>query len=735
MFDDDRVANFIINRGLVIKGKLHPCQIYDKSVNLQQCFKRQMYKHIAKHCRRGLHCAYCAGNHDSGDCPIKQDWEHAKCANCEAENLQIKDPSKKLDTKHFAYARECLIRVQHLLEVQQRRTYGPHYHPTVARPGAITPGLTTANDPTPAEAAAAANERSPRAPAREAATARTAKSRSKSTAARKRAVEAEPDSPTVALASKPTTRSSKKTMHNKEAPTDDIISEQRVTNGITYESAASRRRTAQGITAARATPILQSDILSTVKAVHRDRSVRSADLDDESEDELSAISTVRTQANCWKSRDEVQMHLLGEKELHSYEILAIQEPYINKRTNPMTTYSQALEGHFHVLLQPVAPEDWDRHPRVCFYVNKNLDATQWEIHYHTRDLSTLSIRTNNKEIIHIHNAYNPGLASNDEPVLRDLQMAIESHSGFHVALGDFNLHHPLWAAPDYARVDEEATELIDIMDVHNMRQLLPRGTITYEKAGAATTIDLIWASDELEQRLVRCQDRREWWYGADHVPIYTEFSLELTKAPEVHKKQWDATDWDLFTKLITNHNWSPLPLRNTKTIDEEVRRLVSAIHEASELATPTKRITGFSTPGYTPEMGDVARLRRQARRMKHQSSQLARELHRSRIEEATQSLDGFWNVARWVRSRGSPRATFTPTLKHRDCEYSSPMEKAQLFREVLHPEPPVASLQDISGYRYPQRHEMPPITAHEVRAAISNVKPNKAPGPDGIPNL
>ncbi|EED22644.1 reverse transcriptase, putative [Talaromyces stipitatus ATCC 10500] len=113
--------------------------------------------------------------------------------------------------------------------------------------------------------------------------------------------------------------------------------------------------------------------------------------------------------------------------------------------------------------------------------------------------------------------------------------------------------------------------------------------------------------------------------------------------------------------------------------------------------------------------------------MKRRTNELARDLHRQRIEQATESIDGFWRIARWVRNRGKPRATFTPTLHYNNTSYTAPKEKAALFREVLHPEPPEADLSDIGPqYRYPKPYTMPPITLDE---------PNKAPGPDGIPNL
>lgn len=279
MFDDERVANFAIQRGLIIKGRQHECSIYDKSINLQQCFRCQMYKHIARHYRREVCCAYCAEAHNSGACPHPYDKEHARCANCIAENRLIKDPVQRLDIKHYAYARECPIRAASLAYVHQRRTHGPQFHPTVARQEANIPGCTT--DPTPAEAA----ERSPRAEKRLAPTQRTASSRSKS-ASRKRA--AAPPSPEPADGSnRPATRLAKRTQLDQEAPTPTPAEP-----SIIYETRARSRP----IKPAQGQPILQSDIVpqapleaasvGSVPRVRRKQSARPV-VDDDSEDELS----------------------------------------------------------------------------------------------------------------------------------------------------------------------------------------------------------------------------------------------------------------------------------------------------------------------------------------------------------------------------------------------------------------------------------------------------------------
>lgn len=116
------------------------------------------------------------------------------------------------------------------------------------------------------------------------------------------------------------------------------------------------------------------------------------------------------QANTWKSRNKVMMHLFGEEGVQDVEILAIQEPEVYNHTNPMTTYSQALGGRFHVLLRPTEQVDGGKaeidaaKPRVCFYVNKRIDPKAWSIRYHARNVSTLTVKTN-RGAIHIHNVY------------------------------------------------------------------------------------------------------------------------------------------------------------------------------------------------------------------------------------------------------------------------------------------------------------------------------------------
>ena len=54
---------------------------------------------------------------------------------------------------------------------------------------------------------------------------------------------------------------------------------------------------------------------------------------------------------------------------------------------------------------------------------------------------------------------------------------------------------------------------------------------------------------------------------------------------------------------------------------------------------------------------------------------------------------------------------------------------------MLFPEVGTVDLSDIAGYCHPPPLRTPRITLHEVRRAIRQAAPRKAPGPDSIPNL
>lgn len=83
------------------------------------------------------------------------------------------------------------------------------------------------------------------------------------------------------------------------------------------------------------------------------------------------------QYNIQKSRDVVLASLFQDQWIATYDVLASQEPW----RNPFVTTSyHPLKTHFRLLYMN------DKETRVCFYINKRIDASTWNV------LSTYAMR-------------------------------------------------------------------------------------------------------------------------------------------------------------------------------------------------------------------------------------------------------------------------------------------------------------------------------------------------------
>ncbi|KGO73013.1 reverse transcriptase [Penicillium italicum] len=641
-FADPYATNQAILRGLAIYGRNHDYQFFDGSHRLQQYYRYQIYGHIARNCKRDIHCAYYAGDHNSKECPHAHNRRKAKDALSEGKSC--------------------------------------------------TPSSSTEYHPTPSETAQA--------------NARIAKVRAATTAKKQ------------------------------------LLSRSR--------SQMKKRRVVES----------------------------GEESQGEIEEDLRAQSRFGAQPvdsmNDVVSRNKVMMHLFGEEGLLDVEILAIQEPEVYSHTNPMTTYSQALGGRFHVLLRPTEQADGGKvvidaaKPRVCFYVNKRIDPKSWSIRHHTQDASTLTVKSN-RGAIRVHNVYVESKvrdegdenrqeirAATAKATLQVVRRVLRnSGAGQHVVVGDFNLHHPLWSQTTQSQQeDEDDDDLTSIMDDRDMQLLTQRGAVTYEGLvygnRVESTLDLTWASRSLAEQCTRCTTQRQWLYAAGHVPVLTEFDIQCIEAPSRTITNWREADWDEWLKVLRSKTWSYHPLRSTVEVNQTVEELISAMADATHGTVPTKTVGPHSFPAYTKKLEDLRRQVNRARRwaretgsdgdqelfrhLRHnlgrQSVKVANESHRERVGAATKSIDDFWKLVR----NTTPRATYTPTLRVGDTEYVTAEEKADILREVLFPHAPTADLSDLEGYDYPTAVSTPLITSEEVMHAVQRSASYKASGPDGIPN-
>lgn len=197
------------------------------------------------------------------------------------------------------------------------------------------------------------------------------------------------------------------------------------------------------------------------------------------------------QYNVCKSKDTVMASLLRDARVAEYDILAIQEPWRNPF---METTHHPAKDIFH-LCYPTGNEE-EGPARVCFFINKRLDHTKWQFKQYTRDICTLKIsvemENHPSRQLSIHNVYNPtqSTAGRDStlPILRTAMSAQDVEE--QIALGDFNLHHRLWGGSRVTQEDQEAEDLLEIMESFDMTNTFKPGTITYEEGQGRITIDL-----------------------------------------------------------------------------------------------------------------------------------------------------------------------------------------------------------------------------------------------------
>ncbi|EIT74601.1 reverse transcriptase [Aspergillus oryzae 3.042] len=116
------------------------------------------------------------------------------------------------------------------------------------------------------------------------------------------------------------------------------------------------------------------------------------------------------------------------------------------------------------------------------------------------------------------------------------------------------------------------------------------------------------------------------------------------------------------------------------------------------------------------------------------SRALRRGFRRWVSEAIDQGTHGIWRVAKWARDRGARAASTIPTLIGPHGPADTTEAKAETLREAFFPEPPPADLSDIERRVQPAQINFPEITREEIAKAIRRAPPDKAPGPDAIPN-
>ena len=237
--------------------------------------------------------------------------------------------------------------------------------------------------------------------------------------------------------------------------------------------------------------------------------------------------------------------LLAEKSIQDYNIIAIQEPWRNPSAPITLSFHQS---GFHLLYRPGG------NTHVCFYINNTINPKSWEVEFLLPDMCTLKIITYTNgvsKLIHIHNVYNPSplsYGSIDSPFILSVikeQLNAEAH---HILLENFNLHHPFWNDPLKSTYHAMADQLLEIINDKNLSLTLLKGTVTWEARDSFSTIDLVFMSEYLAERLEHCKSKPELNQSLNHISISTHIFLESKPQVNVKRRAWKLLDLEKLRK-------------------------------------------------------------------------------------------------------------------------------------------------------------------------------------------
>jgi len=106
-----------------------------------------------------------------------------------------------------------------------------------------------------------------------------------------------------------------------------------------------------------------------------------------------------------------------------------------------------------------------------------------------------------------------------------------------------------------------------------MDLLLPEGAITWRKIGgnASSTIDLVFATDNIANRTISCGVREDLHHGSDHRPIATVLQVDWESSPPKERRKWkEANQIRLQQELAQALSELKNPLDTTEEIDASV---------------------------------------------------------------------------------------------------------------------------------------------------------------------
>jgi exonuclease III len=454
-----------------------------------------------------------------------------------------------------------------------------------------------------------------------------------------------------------------------------------------------------------------------------------------------------------RKRDMVQQSLLNDESLKDFSALAISEPYFWKNEENNAIVVTPVQHHNWTKMIPTTQHEGRWAIRSMLWIRKDLEAMQVAVE--SADITAAILRLPDRSIL-ISSIYvpptNPGELQRVLLLLRQLIESTYRQTSTRlevVVAGDFNQHDQLWGGQDVSR-QGEADPIIDFIAGFSLHSLLPRGTKTWASNGRESTIDLIFASDELAATLIKC-GVHEVEHGSDHRAIETTFDIAPPERTVVQRLLFKNAPWKAIRERIAVAlQGIPMSTGTQAQTDQLMTIVLEAVYTLTPIAKPSPYAKRWWTTNLTNLRRAYTYQRNQARAnrrmgtmsqvLERRANEAAKEYHdairrqkKVHWQEFLEDDANIWQAARFLDPRESPAFDKVPPLVRVDGSTTQGKEEqAAELLETFFPTLP----QEIEDE--PIQHQRPPVpwpqlTMEEVERRVFAASSWKAPGDDGLP--
>ena len=469
------------------------------------------------------------------------------------------------------------------------------------------------------------------------------------------------------------------------------------------------------------------------------------------------------QQNSHKSKLAHQ-YILNTASPDDWDLIVIQEPWLDQFNNARgSAYWRVLYPSTHLL-------DDSPRTRTITLINTNIDTDAYtQVEIPSADILAVKFLGPHGNL-YVINIYNDCTHNN---TIRDLTTSIPllrlTPTDSMIWLGDFNRHHPIWESEDNKHLyssNEDIEPLLEVIRDNDMEQALPPDTPTFETVSHNwTRPDNVWISFNAVNLITSCDtDPSIRPIHADHLPIITLIDLPVPRAisktlPDFHNYDTEKFNKALDAKLQAE---SPaVPILSEAEFLTKVDKLTTIIQDTIAEQIPLRKPCPFSKRWWTPELTALRKKKNRLSNLAYKHRRIAnhpsKEAHRTAnkdmakaVEEACKSHWTAWleNITsrqvylanKYVTNEPSDYSNARiPSLKttrnNAPALATTNTSKTEALKKMFFPPPPATS-QVPDNFAYPR--PLPGInffTRKRIRQVAATLKPHKAPGPDGIPNV